>query len=524
MNETQAKKDALTVALVFLVVTLVANITVTAIARQGIVAQVHEYLLSLASTAEVLTDGDAHEKITQPEQKGSPEYEALQHHFIDMLHANPRLHYLYTLVLREGKVRFIIDTPDINGKKTNGQTRESTAEVLEEYKDAPAGAVGALQSQKPWVNNDTYTDEWGTFLTAYVPLRNSKGQFLGVVAADIDATEFNRRILHVWLAFGVGALISLVTSVIAYKVVLRIRRNHQQELRRRAERLKLMEQFHTQVRELAATIASTSGKVSAAASGISQMTAQSAEKTSEAQRDIRGAAGRVHTITSICSQLLDNADEMHAQAREWGAISDKTRAELENSSAYADQLVDAVQNISKVATLISGITERIDLLSLNATIEAARAGEVGKGFAVVAEEVKSLSQQTAEATRMIGCYIDDVRASAENVVQLMEGARATVEQFNARSQDATLSAANQRELVSVIVADIRGVDESARMLETRVGEVNAIAHETEQQTFKLFETASDMARENHGFSARIQRFVGQFEAMDTTKKPRGNPS
>ena len=155
---------------------------------------------------------------------------------------------------------------------------------------------------------------------------------------------------------------------------------------------------------------------------------------------------------------------------------------------------------------------------------SARAGEVGKGFAVVAEEVKSLSQQTAEATRMIGCYIDDVRASAENVVQLMEGARATVEQFNARSQDATLSAANQRELVSVIVADIRGVDESARMLEARVGEVNAIAHETEQQTFKLFETASDMARENHGFSARIQRFVGQFEAMDATKKPRGNPS
>lgn len=39
---------------------------------------------------------------------------------------------------------------------------------------------------------DPYTDEWGTWITAYGPIKNSKGEIVGAIALDMDATQFER--------------------------------------------------------------------------------------------------------------------------------------------------------------------------------------------------------------------------------------------------------------------------------------------------------------------------------------------
>ena len=61
----------------------------------------------------------------------------------------------------------------------------------------------------------------------------------------------------------------------------------------------------------------------------------------------------------------------------------------------------AANQIGEVVQLINDIAEQTNLLALNATIEAARAGDAGKWFAVVASEVKSLANQTTQATESI---------------------------------------------------------------------------------------------------------------------------
>jgi signal transduction histidine kinase/DNA-binding response OmpR family regulator len=38
---------------------------------------------------------------------------------------------------------------------------------------------------------EPYTDEWGTWITAYGPIRNSRGEIVGAIALDLDATEFD---------------------------------------------------------------------------------------------------------------------------------------------------------------------------------------------------------------------------------------------------------------------------------------------------------------------------------------------
>lgn len=88
--------------------------------------------------------------------------------------------------------------------------------------------------------------------------------------------------------------------------------------------------------------------------------------------------------------------------------------ELKIKKAIEDTKI--INEITKMAEAIDGISEQINLLALNASIEAARAGEAGKGFAVVANEVKSLAEQSADTVNNIKENIGKVVAANKNLI------------------------------------------------------------------------------------------------------------
>jgi methyl-accepting chemotaxis protein len=74
------------------------------------------------------------------------------------------------------------------------------------------------------------------------------------------------------------------------------------------------------------------------------------------------------------------------------------------------------KDIGKIISSISEITERTKLLALNASIIAAQAGEHGRGFAVVANEMKQLSDRTAQSTGEISAILASIHQQIARAV------------------------------------------------------------------------------------------------------------
>ena len=146
------------------------------------------------------------------------------------------------------------------------------------------------------------------------------------------------------------------------------------------------------------------------------MTASAAtEELNASMEQVRESVNHLNSqvITShkIANEIQNRAEinrvESNKSYEQTELLTEKYKKELQKSIDEAE----CINEIGKLANIISEIAENINLLSLNASIEAARVGEQGKGFAVVASEIGKLASSTASAVTEIQNTIDAVQNS-----------------------------------------------------------------------------------------------------------------
>ena len=89
-------------------------------------------------------------------------------------------------------------------------------------------------------------------------------------------------------------------------------------------------------------------------------------------------------------------------------------------SRKIQQIVEQSKSLNEANKAISTISSQTNLLAMNAAIEAAHAGEAGKGFAVVSDEIRKLSETSANESKKINAQLKDIRASIDGVLHASE--------------------------------------------------------------------------------------------------------
>ena len=107
---------------------------------------------------------------------------------------------------------------------------------------------------------------------------------------------------------------------------------------------------------------------------------------------------------------------------------ERIRETVEQSVSAINRLGSRSEQVGEILTVISEVTDQVNLLSLNAAILAAQAGESGRGFAVVADEIKRLAQRTAASTGEISDLIGSVQKDTRNAVTAIRSGSSRVDE------------------------------------------------------------------------------------------------
>ncbi len=176
----------------------------------------------------------------------------------------------------------------------------------------------------------------------------------------------------------------------------------------------------TELLAVSAQTAHSTQTLSAKTAMVAVAAEQSSTNTLSVAASMEQASSNLMSVASATEQMSATIGEIAANSEKARAISAEAGAEASSVSMMMQELGRAAQEIGKVTETITDISSQTNLLALNATIEAARAGAAGKGFAVVATEIKELAKQTAAATEDIKAKIASVQTSAGSAINDIE--------------------------------------------------------------------------------------------------------
>lgn len=307
--------------------------------------------------------------------------------------------------------------------------------------------------------------EWGDMISAYVPILDKSGNIVGILAADLDATEITAEItvmrnqfyLRTILILLFGILIAGTFSIRLSKTLKELKSKVEQmqqgdltvkiESKRKDELgllARSMNELGDNLNQTIKAITVTSEEVANLAtnvSSISQQIAASSEETTSAIGEItQGTTTQAQEMSVILSEL-EHFDKMVQNIYiSLEAVKENSELTESISSTGNDQMSTLIQSIqdsketfdhvfhkinelnenimqiNDINNVIEAISEQTNLLSLNAAIEAAKTGESGRSFSVVADEIRKLADRSKQSTDSIKQMIDVILSGVKSVV------------------------------------------------------------------------------------------------------------
>jgi methyl-accepting chemotaxis protein len=267
------------------------------------------------------------------------------------------------------------------------------------------------------------------------------------------------------------------------------------------------------VRDMLSQVSDVSTALGSSASSLTAVMGDIGRQAEISSQQSVSVAGAAEEISANEQSVAGAAEEMGASIKEIagnaGRAAQVAAGAVEaarTASESLSRLAKSSQQIGSVVSTITAIAEQTRLLALNATIEAARAGEMGRGFAVVAGEVKSLAEETANATTDITEQVVAIQGDSVVAVRWLEQFTDVVSQI-AGMQNSIASAVEQHTATAAEIS--RSVNGAAAGSGQIAENISTVAGGAETTTAGV-RTASSTAGEVAEMSQKLQVLVSSY--------------
>ncbi|GBF50386.1 methyl-accepting chemotaxis protein signaling domain protein [Leptospira ryugenii] len=217
-------------------------------------------------------------------------------------------------------------------------------------------------------------------------------------------------------------------------------------------------------------------------------------------------------LFQLTSGFVDSLEGMRAKIQESADRVRKTEIEFIDLYKSMQIAVDDSDRMEEILELISGIADKVNLLSLNASIEAARAGDAGRGFAVVAAEISKLADSTAEATKNISNISSKIKQAIQLSFSKSNSINQTVETF---VRSIIASEDGIRHLAESIQSNLRAFEDQKDALDVLLKIAEEMSLSTKEQTQSLADISSAIAQLNENTQNHLQMTMELVTKIDT---------
>lgn len=247
-----------------------------------------------------------------------------------------------------------------------------------------------------------------------------------------------------------------------------------------------------------------------------QVTYSSDQVSGGAQALSEGAAeqaGSIDDLACAISEITSHIQETADNAKKAKQISIEASTATMQGQERMNQMIAAMDEISKTSLEIGKIIKNIDdiafqtnILALNAAIEAARAGSAGKGFAVVADEVRSLASKSAENAKTTDILIKKALQAIENGSKIVSETAESLHAVVAGSEKST-------EVIQYIADACNQQADFISDVNTKVDQISAVVltnSATAEESAAASKELSDQAQ-------KLKTLIGKFHLKQVSK-------
>ncbi len=254
-------------------------------------------------------------------------------------------------------------------------------------------------------------------------------------------------------------------------------------------------------------------QIAAAAAETASATAETATTVEEVKQTATLSSQKARTVADGAQKAAQVAQDGRRAVEDSADAMQRIREQMAQIAESIVRLAEQSQAIGEIIASVNDLSEQSNLLAVNASIEAAKAGEFGKGFAVVAQEVKSLAEQSKQATSQVRAILGDIQKATSGAVMATEQGSRAVETGVLRSQ---MAGDAIRQLADSIDDSAHAASQIAVSAQQQLAGMDQLAAATANirvattQNLDSTRQAEAAAHNLHALGQKLKEMVGRY--------------